>query len=334
MDQRFRLRGRHGDFDLVPEHARVPLHTRADALDFLRGFGADPDTRAALRQQLVRFRPDVARLSDEQVLEELATALATERFSALRTHRDRTTRPAPRRRAEPVPMPEPKAEPAPPPRDEETFVLAVEVTTIGGTPLLRHPVRILDPDTGAVVVDDLQTDDDGVVRALVPEDKTYRIEILDEDWEPPAQLHEDADPGAVLACRFVDAHGLPIEGLEVEVRHGDAATTLVTDAAGWIESPAGLGVYELRVGDETFVAHAILPEDLPDALTRDLDADGARDDEAIRYEFVVATEPADDGADDDAEEEEHRLERDATWADLAEALAGEPGGNDLEGAMA
>ncbi len=81
----------------------------------------------------------------------------------------------------------------PPPPD--VHVIAVEVKTIGGTLLVNHPVRIIDPDTREPIGDTVMTDDKGVLRKVVPEKKTYWIEILGEELDLPAPpLAPDEEP--------------------------------------------------------------------------------------------------------------------------------------------
>jgi hypothetical protein len=185
---------------------------------------------------------------------------------------------------------------------EDVIVLAAQLQQIGDNdhPFIRHRVRILDPDTGEAVSDVLTTDEDGVVRTTVPEEKVYRIELLDEDLEidEPAPVAEEEL--VVLRCRFVDPYGRPLEGLAVVVRDEDEKFDAVTDDDGAIGLPAYLGHYRVEVGDESFDAHAV--------LARDLD-----DDDRV-YQFVVtstATEEEDDEAADGLDRADHDLEDDS-----------------------
>ena len=306
----FRLRGLHGTFEFLPAPQCVSLHSHSAAREFLRGF-VEPEARVEMRRLLAHCH-DTARLSDDQILDALASMLVAGRFVARRDEERRVFKSV-RREAKPEPpLPPPKTQR--PEVEEEAFVLAAEVKTIGGTLLMNHPVRVLDPDTGAIVIDSIETDDDGVVRSLVPKNKTYRIEILDETWEGPEQAFESDDRRGMLVCRFVDATGAPVADLAVEARQDDQVSSLTTDAEGWIESAANLAPYELHVGEQVFHAHAVLAED----VTRDEDA--PRDDETVRYEFVVDSVSSDEEA-DESEEDEHRLERDdSPFAAAAESL--------------
>jgi hypothetical protein len=154
----------------------------------------------------------------------------------------------------------------------DVHVLAAEMKSIGNTPLVRHPVRILDPETGAEVAYAV-TDAEGVVRVEVPENKAYRIEIVDEAEEhvaPP--LHPD-DAAAVLLCQFLDTAGNPIANEKLEASAAGESFELQTDGNGRIESPARLDAYELRIRGVAFTAHALLARD--------------RDREGSLYRFIV-----------------------------------------------
>jgi hypothetical protein len=142
------------------------------------------------------------------------------------------------------------------PRD--VHLIAVEVKSLGGTLLPNHKVRVLDPETGMPVSDWLETDDKGVLRTDVPEERTYRIEIADEgiDAASPTAPHADAAP-AVLFCHFVDANGAPIADEPVTATRGEDTFDLRTDAEGKIDAPAQLGDYKLKIKGREFAAHAL-----------------------------------------------------------------------------
>jgi hypothetical protein len=130
------------------------------------------------------------------------------------------------------------------------------VKAIGGTPLVNHGVRVLDPDTGEEVCH-AHTDGQGVLRVEVPENKTYRVEIVDEESDPVGHPFELEEKPAVLICHFVYAAGAPIAGEQVEASAGDDKLDLVTDARGRIEASARLTSYELKIRGRAFLAHAI-----------------------------------------------------------------------------
>ncbi len=191
------------------------------------------------------------------------------------------------------PQEEPEPETPPPPRrppQEEVHVIAVEVKTIGGTPLVNHPVRIIDPDTNEQIGPVRKTDRSGVVREIVPEEKNYRIEILEEDWAP-AHVLDPEEPDAVLICHFVDGAGEPIANTKVEAHSDDDDFELVTDENGRIEAAAHLRPYELTIEDQKFNAHPLLLED--------------REKDENVYRFVIDKESSSETSDEG--DLEHRL---------------------------
>lgn len=290
---------------LVQGRALRPTDAIA-AESMLRTYASDPQAMASLRLRLAVEGGNVTRLTDDAIVTELARRLTSGQWHLSMTRRphDHWLPGRAERRVEAAPA-APRSKPAP--RDEKAFVLVAEIRAIGGTLLCNHPVRVLDPDTGKVVVDDVDTDGKGVLRTRVPDDKTYRIEILDETWEDLAQPFESDDTGPILACRFVDEHGEPVAGTIVEITATERTFSVATDAEGCIACPAEAGVYELRLRGETFQAHTVLPGDV--------DGDGEPDaaDLEGHYLFVVSAEPGSD-TDDEGDAQEHRLERD-DWFD-------------------
>ena len=186
------------------------------------------------------------------------------------------------------------------PRD--LYLLAAEVKLIGDTPLVEHPVNVIDPDTGETVAE-ATTDAKGIVRVEVPKKKTYRIEIveLDPQWHP--EPFADDPPRGVVHFRLVDEAGEPVAQREVKVKVDEEELVFVTDDDGEVTTSAHLGVYELSVGDETFHGHSVLPGD----------ADGDR-----IYEFVVHEKHEDTGP---ADEPDNRLAR---YDDAFDEDAGDP----------
>jgi hypothetical protein len=139
----------------------------------------------------------------------------------------------------------------------DVHLIAVELKGLGDTLLPNHKARILDPETGEPVTDWLESDEEGILRARVPDDRTWRVEIFDEGVDDAAvQLHPDEAP-AVLLCQLVDAEGSPIADEPVEVAVGEEKLALRTDAAGRLEAHLQLAAYELKVREHTFTAHAI-----------------------------------------------------------------------------
>lgn len=145
-------------------------------------------------------------------------------------------------------------------REPDVYVLAAEVKLIGDTPLIKHPVRVLDPDTGEVVASGV-TDENGIVRTDVPANKTYRIEIVDRDPDlhvlPPLKTKHP-----VLRCAFVDVAGSPVPDLDVTVKDLDGqAADYTTDEDGMLVVPAALGLHEVVVGDDSHWVHSLLHSD-------------------------------------------------------------------------
>ncbi len=172
---------------------------------------------------------------------------------------------------------------------DEAYVISAEVHTIGDTLLVNQDVRIIDPDTLEQVGDIITTGDDGVVRGIVPENKTYRIEMADADLDsPPSPLHNDEEP-AILLCHFFDESGVPLAHIDVAARSDDDEITLTTDGDGKIEVPAHLRPYELRIGEQVFRAHALLLED--------------RERDENRYRFTVGSGAAQEAQGDPADVE-------------------------------
>jgi len=141
--------------------------------------------------------------------------------------------------------------------EDDVHLIAVEVKSVGGTALPNQPVRIVDPDSGAVLSGTLTTDDEGVLRARVPEEKTYRIEVLDEEAEGPGAPLAPSDDAALLVCEFTDADGQALAGETVQARTGDQTLELTTDEEGRIQVSAHLAAYELEIRGHKFQAHGL-----------------------------------------------------------------------------
>ncbi len=260
---------------------RVPAPEAAWLVETL-GFGGPNDARlrADLQRlvELVRGGPSARPMRLQDLSSTVAEAVRREQLVVLRTFG--VTAVEQHVKVEPLGWDET------PEVLEDVFVLAAEVKLIGDTLLKNHPVRIFDPDTGEVVVEWTETNDKGVVRARVPKQKDYRIEIMDFDGEqaqPPLAPNEEQP---ILLCRFVDELGQPVAELDVASTGEDGVEkSLRTDAEGRIAVPAStLGPLLLKIssegGDQTFDAHT--------QLLRDLDDEGAE------YRFVVAHRHADE----------------------------------------
>ena len=192
----------------------------------------------------------------------------------------------------------------------EYYWLVTQVKLLGDVPAIEHEVKILDPDTGEVVGDPVTTDDQGVLRAEVPSNKAYHLQLVDSEPDPeagaaPPEIH--IDDHAVLRCRFVHTSGEPLAEAEIHAKLGETEMLLATDEEGRIEGPAQLGYYELSYGEQVFHAHSLPAAD-------------AEDDEAI-YHFVVEDEPA---AESEGEPAGGESPEDQLWHhDMGESVPGE-----------
>jgi hypothetical protein len=188
--------------------------------------------------------------------------------------------------------------------EPDIFVLAAEVKLLGDTPLINHAVRILDPDTGAVVAD-ATTDDKGIVRAEVPENKKYRIEF--DDHQP--DLHEwptVVTPHPMLRCVFVDLAGARVPQLDVTVKDLEGhSVDLEADEDGLLELPMPLGLYEVIAEGESHWVHSLLHTDgdgdaYEIVVTHELEdgGDGLDPDERLtrHWEHAEEADEDDDGA--------------------------------------
>jgi hypothetical protein len=166
----------------------------------------------------------------------------------------------------------------------EYYWLVTQVKLLGDVPAIEHEVRLIDPDTGEVVGEPVMTDDEGVLRVEVPQNKAYHLQLADPEPEPadapPPEQHVDEEH-AILRCQFVHASGEPLAEAEIHARLGEHEMMLTTDEEGRIESPAHLGDYELSWGEQVFHAHA-----LPGSY--------GEKDEGV-YHFVVADEAGVEG---------------------------------------
>ena len=139
----------------------------------------------------------------------------------------------------------------------DLHLIAVELKGLGDTALPNHKARILDPETGEPATDWLESDDEGILRARVPDDRPWRIEIFDDGLDEAAVHVEAEDAPALLLCQFVDAAGAPIADEPVEVSIGEEKLSLRTDASGKLEAHVPLAACELKVREHSFTAHGI-----------------------------------------------------------------------------
>lgn len=165
-------------------------------------------------------------------------------------------------------------EPWSPPSDE-VFVVSAVVRGIGGTPLVRQAIEVVDPDTRAVVARPIETDDEGRFVAEVPEKKKYEVRIVDDDEDPGDAPAGDADGGdadeggddperdlALLFVRLLDRTGTPLAEETVTIDGGGGAFESRTDRDGDIELHVKPGPYQLTARGHTRAVHTLFSSDL------------------------------------------------------------------------
>lgn len=142
--------------------------------------------------------------------------------------------------------------------EEFKHLLALKLVAIGGTPLARERVQVIDPDTGKAVGKPVETNEAGVLRAKVPEKKKYQVQILEdpplEDQETPRAMLTPDRPMHIDAL-FLDARGAPLADQPVAVTSGGEQTDGRTDAEGWFHLAAAEGLTLLELRGQNFYAH-------------------------------------------------------------------------------
>ena len=153
------------------------------------------------------------------------------------------------------------------------YEIHAQLHAAGGTPMANERLRVQDPDTQEVI-GTVTANKQGVVRARVPEEKTYHFFVADGggeeveanpfedlDVQPPDRI-EDADH-AFLMVLFVDAKGAPLKGEKVQVQ-GPSGGSLeeTTDDTGHLNLGADHGVFKLEVRGNSFVAHSLFPDEI------------------------------------------------------------------------
>ena len=167
------------------------------------------------------------------------------------------------------------AEPSDPPGTQGgvpdgKFEIHMQLHAASGAPLAHERVRICDPDTGEQVGKAAVTDDDGVLKARVPDEKDYLIHIdakeADDhpdafgDMTHPVAAHlPDPDSHGLLHVAFVDGSGAPLKGETVKVEGGHE---LVTDDGGSIQMHVEHGVITVEIRGVSFTAHSVMTGDL------------------------------------------------------------------------
>ncbi|MGZ6124246.1 MAG: hypothetical protein ACXWLR_04755 [Myxococcales bacterium] len=155
--------------------------------------------------------------------------------------------------------------------EDAGFQIEITLHAKGGTPMAHERIRIVDPDTDEPVGEAVVTDEEGVLRATVPEEKEYHLVVEDEPAETDELPPLADDPGghepstsehSMLSVELLDAERAPLKGERVQVKgeHG-ADFEVVTDDEGCFHELAENGVYELTVRGQSFKAHTIFHDD-------------------------------------------------------------------------
>jgi len=153
---------------------------------------------------------------------------------------------------------------------EGKFHIEIALRAAGGTPLAHERVRIHDPDTGQPVGEPAVTDEKGVLRANVPEEKDYQVVVENdapEDHHLPALGdhlggHEPSSTQhSMLSVELLDAARAPVKGEKVHVKGEQGEFDAVTDDEGCIHELAEPGAYTLTVKGKSVTAHTIFQED-------------------------------------------------------------------------
>jgi hypothetical protein len=145
---------------------------------------------------------------------------------------------------------------------KDVHVLAVQLHAIGNSPMAHETVLVIDPDSGEQVGDPITADEQGRIRAIVPQNKEYHLRLVDEPGPP--LLQEDGHsrpPNLCILARFSDRAGHPLANEKVHLAHAEGEADLITDEQGELHIPASPGIYLLEARGEKFRAHPILAGD-------------------------------------------------------------------------
>ena len=152
------------------------------------------------------------------------------------------------------------------------YRIEVVMKAIGGAPLRSEKVAIIDPATKKPVGEPVETDENGLLAALVPEDKEYDLQIVDDDAPaeeaeifPPVDADgavlDDDEPDAVLRVKLVDEAGKPIANESVKITPAEGeAKTITTQDDGEIEEKLPAGACTIEARGKTLHAHTVPAE--------------------------------------------------------------------------
>ena len=162
------------------------------------------------------------------------------------------------------------------------FQIETALQAAGGTPLAHERVRLHDPATGEPVGEPAVTDENGILRASVPEEKDYDV-VVESDPAEKEELPSLADhlggeepssaEHAVLSVELLDAARAPLRREKVHVKGEQAEFDVVTDDEGCIHEVAEPGAYTLTAKGKSATAHTVFQDE--------------RDESGVAYRLVL-----------------------------------------------
>ena len=147
-------------------------------------------------------------------------------------------------------------------------VIAAKIKTRGGTPLVRHHVQAIDPDTNQPVGEPVMTDDQGRVQIEVPDGRGYHLRIVDDDpgdeIPHPSVGHPPTEDHVALAVRFLSNTGATVHGVAWTATGPGGSFSGTTDENGCLELEHIVdGVYEIQIRGHGYKVHTVRESDFP-----------------------------------------------------------------------
>jgi hypothetical protein len=152
-------------------------------------------------------------------------------------------------------------------------VIATQVNAVGGGQVAGTRVRLVDPDTNLAEGEAAETDEQGRVLLVAPENKPYRIRIVEDDddvEDAPSEVESDEDDrrvndaGPSVLAKVVGPGGAPRANIDVQLTPpgGGAVIRARTDANGVVEvEGVAEGVFTLAAEGKQAKVPALLPAD-------------------------------------------------------------------------
>jgi hypothetical protein len=155
------------------------------------------------------------------------------------------------------------------------YGIEIQLFAAGGTPLAAERVRVVDPDSKEEVGKPGVSDEQGVFRAGVPEEKEYQLfaVVNGVDQEVDAWSAEGSEPSKPVAADehpmlivlVVDGQGAPLTGEAVHVKAETGEEwDLKTDVRGRVALEVEPGLFTVTARGTDLVAHSVFNGDLFD----------------------------------------------------------------------